>query len=137
MVRKVSRKEYAPSKSIDFVKVSKNFAEGAEVAVDYEYYNAPGVLIIHAAIAIADAVTIKLSSAKCSGDSHYEIIKLISETAPKNKATVTALNHFEKLIDHKNIVSYHGELYTKKDIAILMKHFDRFSIWAYGLLQVA
>jgi len=39
------------SKFIGFKNVAVNFAEGAKVAYEYEYYNAAGVLIIHASIA--------------------------------------------------------------------------------------
>lgn len=72
MVRQVTRKEYESSKYLNFVKVSQNFISGAELAAEYEYFNAAGVLIIHAAIALADAVTIRFSSSKCTGDNHYE-----------------------------------------------------------------
>ena len=136
MAKRVHKKEINQLKHLDFVKVSKNFAEGAQVALEYDYYNAAGVLIIHAAIAMADAITIRFASSKCSGESHYDIIKLLDEVAPKNKQTANALNHFKKLIDHKNIVSYQGELYTKKDVEILQKHFERFSDWASVMLKI-
>ncbi|MBK6915009.1 MAG: hypothetical protein IPH11_15610 [Ignavibacteriales bacterium] len=135
MVKKVSRKRIDYSKFEDFLSVSKNFIAGAELAVKSEYYNAAGLLIIHAAIAIADAITIRFSSTKCSGENHYEVIKLLKETAPRTRDTQNALNHFEKLIDHKNAVSYQGDIYVKQDIEQLLKHFDRFSNWAYSLLK--
>lgn len=134
MARKVSRKEIDSTRYLDFLKVSRNFAEGAIIASEYEYYNAAGVLIIHAAIALADAITIRFASVKCSGENHYEVVKLISETAPRNSQTKSAINHFEKLIDHKNAVSYHGEVYEKEDFGQLNKHFIRFSIWANSIL---
>jgi len=60
---------------LDFIKVSDDFSNGSESAYTFEYYNAAGVLVIHAAIALADAVTIRLSGKKCSGESHYDIIE--------------------------------------------------------------
>lgn len=133
MIKRVSRKQYDAVKHKDFLKVSANFAEGAVVASEFEYHNAAGVLIIHAAIALADALTIRFASVKCSGDNHYEIIKLLEEVIRKSKESVTALNHFKKLIDHKNVVSYHGEIYSNKDVEILFKHYNRFSEWANNL----
>lgn len=129
MVKKVSRKNYNSSKYIDFRKVSDNFYEGAKIASEFEYYNASGVLVVHAAIALADAVTIRLSSTKCTGNNHYEIIHLLRECIPGNKENNSALMHFEKIIDHKNAVSYQGEIYTKADIIKLFKHFERFKSW--------
>ncbi|MCF8241478.1 MAG: hypothetical protein K9J16_08815 [Melioribacteraceae bacterium] len=135
MVKKVPRKSYESTDYSKFLKVSKNFADGAEVAADYEYYNAAGVLIIHAAIALADAVTIRFASAKCTGDNHYEIIKLLKEAAPADKQKTKAITQFEKLIDHKNAVSYQGEIYRSEDIQLLQKHFDRFRTWVESVLQ--
>lgn len=135
MVKKVPRKSYDATDYSKFIKVSHNFINGADVAADYEYYNAAGVLIIHAAIALADAVTIRFASVKCTGDNHYEIIKLLKEAAPNDKQKNKAIAHFEKLIDHKNIVSYQGELYKISDIQLLRKHFERFSAWVELILS--
>lgn len=128
MVKKVPRKSYEATEYSKFIKVSENFINGAEVAAEYEYYNAAGVLIIHAAIALADAVTIRFASVKCKGENHYEIIKLLKEAAPTDKQKSKAITHFEKLIDHKNAVSYQGEIYRAKDIQLLQKHFERFAL---------
>jgi len=129
MVRKVPRKKIDINKFSNFIKVSENFYEGAKNANKFEYYNAAGVLVIHAAIALADSVTIKYSGEKCSGDNHYEIIGLLNEKTPESRLKTNALNQFKKLIDHKNIVSYSGDIYTKQDIAKLFKYFERFSNW--------
>ncbi len=135
MAKKVSRKEIDSSNYINFLKVSENFFEGAKLASDFEYFNAAGVLIVHAAIALADSVTIRFSSSKCSGDNHYEIIKLLKETSPVTSQTKSALIHFEKIIDHKNAVSYQGTIYMKEDINQLLKHFERFSNWVNAILN--
>lgn len=134
MVKKVPRKSYETTDYLKFINVSKNFADGAEVAVEYEYYNAAGVLMIHAAIALADAVTIRFASVKCTGDNHYEIIQLLKEVAPQNRLKIKAITHFEQLIDHKNAVSYQGEIYRLEDIQLLQKHFDRFKSWVESII---
>ncbi|MBK7105452.1 MAG: hypothetical protein IPH62_09225 [Ignavibacteriae bacterium] len=135
MVKKVSRKQYETSNYKNFLKVAENFINGADLALDYEYYNAAGVLIIHSAIALADAVTIRFGSVKCTGENHYEIIKLLQETAPNSKQTSVAITHFDKLIDHKNAVSYQGEIYDSADIKTLRKHYERFSVWVKSILE--
>lgn len=135
MVKKVPRKSYEATDYSKFIKVSENFINGAEVAAEYEYYNAAGVLIIHAAIALADAVTIRFASAKCTGDNHYEVIKLLKEAAPVDKQKTKAITQFEKLIDHKNTVSYQGEIYRAEDIELLRKHYERFSSWVEFIIS--
>lgn len=134
MVKKVPRKKYDSSKYSNFLKVAENFSQAADIAAEFEYYNAAGVLIIHSAIALADAVTIRFSSSKCTGENHYEVIKLLKESVPNTKSAATAVTHFEKLIDHKNAVSYQGDLYKQSDILMLMKHFKRFEKWIKSIL---
>lgn len=118
----------------DFEKISKDFASGCESAYAFEYFNAAGVLIIHAAIALADSVTIKLAGKKCSGESHYEIIELLRLVTPPSANKNKALDQFKKLIDHKNQVSYQGNIYFRKDVDKLLKYFGRFKSWADSLL---
>ncbi len=131
MNKRVPRKRMESASSKKFRIVADNFYEAAKIASEFEYFNAAGVLIIHSAIALADAITIKLSSSKVAGDNHYEILNLLMESVPESKNSKQALLHLEKLIDHKNAVSYSGEIYHKKDIIILWKHYDRFRDWAW------
>ncbi|NWF88668.1 MAG: hypothetical protein HXY50_04305 [Ignavibacteriaceae bacterium] len=121
------------SKHRDFEKISKDFADGSESAYTFEYYNAAGVLVIHAAIALADSITVKLAGKKCSGNSHYDIIELLRQVTPSSANKNKALEQFKKLIDHKNQVSYHGDIYFKKDVDKLFKYFTRFKDWAESL----
>ena len=128
-------KKIEVNKYLDFIKVSKDFSNGCESAYAFEYYNAAGVLIIHAAIALADAVTIKLSGKKCSGKSHYDIIDLLNSVTPPSSNKSKSMDQFKKLIDHKNKISYYGDIYTKKDVDKLIKYFDRFKLWTDPLLK--
>jgi hypothetical protein len=123
------------NKYLDFIKVSDDFSNGSESAYTFEYYNAAGVLVIHAAIALADAVTIKLSGKKCSGESHYDIIDLLRLVIPPSQNKNKSLDQFKKLIDHKNKVSYYGDIYFKKDVDKLLNYFKRFKSWAGMLLM--
>jgi hypothetical protein len=129
-------KKYDFNKHLDFEKISKDFASGCDSAYAFEYYNASGVLIIHAAIALADSVTIKLAGKKCSGESHYNIMDLLRLVTPPSSSKTKALDQFKKLIDHKNKVSYHGDIYYKKDVDKLIKYFERFKLWIDSLPKV-
>ena len=115
--------------------MARNFSEGGQVAYEFEYYNAAGVLIVHAAIALADSLTIKSGGVKCKGENHYEVLNLIKEKFLDDAERKTALNHLEAIISHKNSVSYSGDLYTKKDLEKLFNHFNRFSNWADKILK--
>ncbi len=130
---KSSFKKVESNKYLDFVRIAKDFSNGAESAYAYDCYNAAGVLIIHAAIVLADAVTIKLASKKCSGESHYDVLNLLHEITPSSTQKKNALLHLKKLIDHKNLVLYSGDFYYKKDVDKLIQNFERFKKWAESL----
>ena len=118
----------------DYQSVAESFYRGAELAREFEYWNASGVLIVHAAIALADAIAIKLAGVKSRGEDHHETIALLEEVVAPGEEKKKALVHLRRIIDHKNTVSYSGELYEKKDIEQLWKQVARFREWAIDLL---
>lgn len=135
MAKNFPTKKIDQTRYLDFQKVAENFKDAGEMAFEFGYYNAAGVLIIHAAIAFADAVTIKLASQKIKGDSHYDVIAFLNEVVPPENKSKRSFSHLNKLIDHKNLVSYSGDVYQKGDIEKLKKHFDRFTNWTNLILE--
>jgi hypothetical protein len=135
MTSRSPRKKIDPSRYFGFKEVAKNFHEGAKIAAEYLYYNAAGLLIVHSAIAYSDAVCIKNGGVKIQGDNHYEIISLLDDLISHSTEKKKALNQLKNIIDHKNRVSYSGDLYHKKDIDSLLKHFERYKAWVDELLM--
>lgn len=134
MVKKTRAKTFDSVRYKNFLSVASNFEEAAALAFEFEYLNAAGVLYIHSAIALADAITIKLASQKSSGDNHYEVINLIEKVVPVNWINKKAVTNFKSLIDHKNLISYTGDIYHKKDIDKIKRYFTNFKVWAVSLL---
>jgi hypothetical protein len=135
MVKKVPSKVYDSIKYKSFMKVAVNFKEAADLAFEFDYFNASGVLYIHSAIAYSDAITVKLSGKKCSGENHYEVIQLLENVVPGVRINSKAFNSLKSLIDHKNLISYTGDIYQKKDLEKIRKSFNRFREWAENLLK--
>jgi len=135
MSNKSPRKRVDSFRYKDFIEVAKNFYEGAKIAYEYDYYNAAGVLIVHSAIAYSDAISIKYKGIKIQGDNHYEIISLLEDLIAQSEKKKKALVQLKHIIDHKNRVSYSGDIYLKKDIEMLWKYMDRFKAWVDELLN--
>lgn len=129
MTRKNVRKEVDKTKSLDHLKVAESFAGGAEVAKDFEYWNAAGILIVHAAIAYADAMCIKYGGVKSQGEDHNQVVALLREILSVNDENKKAFIQLEKIIAHKTSVSYSGDVYDEKDVENLWKNFERFKRW--------
>ena len=135
MTRKTIRKKVDNVKSNDHKKVAESFLGGADVAREYEYWNAAGVLIVHSAIAYADSITIKFGGVKSQGEDHIQVITLLKEILAVSDENKRACTQLEKIIAHKTSVSYSGDVYDKKDIDNLWKNFERFKSWAESLLK--
>ncbi|HRN26114.1 MAG: hypothetical protein IT276_10030 [Ignavibacteriaceae bacterium] len=123
------------NKYLSYKKIAQSFFDAAIVSTEFNYYNAAGVLFVHSAIAYSDAITIKLSSAKSSGNNHMQIITFLDEILKESLEKSKALNHLRKIIDQKNLVSYSGDEYNKKDITQLQKYAERFQSWALNILN--
>ncbi|MDR3611848.1 MAG: hypothetical protein P4L27_14860 [Ignavibacteriaceae bacterium] len=128
MVRKAQKLTIDRAKAINYKIVAENFYDGALAAVEYEYWNAAGVLIVHSAIAYGDAVTIKFGGVKSKGENHQALVNLLESLIPDSSAKKKALLQLYKIIDYKNAVSYSGDIYERADIDQLWKYLDRFRL---------
>lgn len=132
--RRHSRVSLPKSKKSDYTRVAENFCKGAEVAKEFDYHNAAGVLIVHAAIAYTDALTIKFGGVRSKGEDHMAAVDLLQQVLALDEQGKAGTRHLEKIINEKNRVSYEGEIYTKKDIDNLWKHLLRYQTWALSML---
>ncbi len=132
--RRHRRVSVPKSKKSDYVRVAENFYKGAEVAKEFDYCNAAGVLIVHAAIAYTDALTIKFGGVKSKGEDHMAAVDLLHQVVALDEQGKAGTRHLEKIISEKNRVSYEGEVYTKKDVDNLWKHLLRYQTWAVSML---
>ncbi len=133
--RRYSRVSIQKSKNSDYARVAESFYHGAELAKEFEYWNAAGVLIVHAAIAYADAITIKFGGVKSKGEDHMAVIDLLRNVTVLDEQGNRGMRHLERIINEKNRVSYQGEMYTKKNIDSLWKHLVRYQRWAVSMIE--
>ncbi len=133
---KTNRIKVNRDKSLDYASVADNFAKGAELAKEFGYWNAAGVLIVHAAIAYTDAITIKVAGVKSRGEDHAQAARLIQEVVALDETGQKALNKLRRLIEEKNLVSYSGEIYQKNDIERMWKLLERYRNWAIEILGI-
>ncbi len=134
-MKKGARKQVDRARTNNYKAVAENFYNGANVAGEYEYWNAAGVLIVRSAIAYADAVCIRMGGVKSQGDDHAHSIVLLKELVTDTSESRKSFLQLEKIISHKNIVSYSGEMYGRKDIDQMWKQLERFRLWAEKLLN--
>jgi hypothetical protein len=134
MAKRRGRKSIARHRFKEYESVAEHFYKAAKDSNDLEYWTASGVLIVHSAIAFADALCIKLAGVKSVGEDHEEAITLLenitAESVEKNKA----INQLKRIIEEKTKVSYLGELYSSSQTKEMWKRLERFRKWAKEIL---
>ncbi len=134
MVKRKIYKSIDRSKYKDYFLVADNFYKGAELAKEFEYWNAAGLLIVHSAIAYSDALAIKYGGVKSTSDDHYECVSLIESIIERDEKSKNAIQNFRRILDRKSEISYGGEIYNRKDIEQMWKWFERFRNWFLKIL---
>lgn len=135
MVKRRGSKSIDRSHFREYQRVAEHFYEAASDSMDLEYWTAASVLIVHSAIAFADALCIKLSGQRSTGDNHELTVTMLEEAVAGDEEKTKALNQLRYIIENKTRVSYLGEMITPSETKELWKRLDRFREWALGILN--
>lgn len=135
MAKKTQRAQVDPGEAESFRRTAEQFMKAGKLAREHGYGNAAGLLFVHAAIAYADAVSIRLAGMKSTSDNHHDAVQLLSEAATRQKDRDKATGHLRRLIDEKNRVSYTGQTFRPAEIESLEIHAGRFKDWCEGVLS--
>jgi len=123
------------SKHREYQRVAEHFYDAAKDSVELEYWTAAAVLIVHSAIAYADALCIKLSGQRSVGESHEHTITMLEELIAGGEEKTKALNQLRYIIEEKTRVSYLGEMLPSSNTRELWKRLARFREWALRILS--
>lgn len=134
MTRRTKTKSIDRSKFRDYLLVARHFHDAARDAMDFEYWTAAGVLIVHSAIAYTDALCIQQGGQRSTGEDHENAVELLEKTIPSVDGKMKALRHLRRIIEEKTKVSYLGELYEPKQTKELWKQLERFQQWSESIL---
>lgn len=128
-IKSIDRSRYR-----EYQRVAEHFYDAAKDSVDLEYWTAAAVLIVHAAIAYADALCIKVAGQRSVGDSHENVVTLLEEHVAGGDDKKRALNQLRYIIEEKTRVSYLGEMISPVQTKDLLKRLERFREWVLGIL---
>lgn len=134
MTGKTPRKAVDRSQAGSYAEAGHEFALAAEMARAREYWNAAGLLLVHSAIAYADAVCIGSKGVKSTSENHQDAVALLTEVTARSPERDRAARHLRRLIDEKNRAAYTGLSFRAADVHGLAVHAQRFEAWAKRLL---
>jgi hypothetical protein len=132
--RKSNRAQVDRGKGPSYADAGEEFFRSAEREAEGRSWNSAGVLIVHAAIAWADAVAIELAGVKSTSENHQDAVRLIGEVAEGRPGRDEAVSHLRRIIAEKTHVSYMAKSWQGRDYEALRKHAERFRAWAMKLL---
>jgi len=134
MAKGRARKSVPRRRFREYQNVAEHFYQAAKDSMELEYWTAAGVLIVHSAIAFADALSIKLSGVKSAGENHEDAVVLVENAVAEGEGKTKALNQLRRIIEEKTKVSYLGELYTASQTKEMWKRLERFRNWTIIIL---
>ena len=135
MAERRGRKSVPRHRFREYQNVADHFYEAAKDSMELEYWTATGVLIVHSAIAFADALCIKLSGVKSVGENHEDVVGLVERIVADGEGKSKAINQLRRIIEEKTKVSYLGELYSPSQTKGMWKRLERFRNWAKEILK--
>ncbi len=121
-------------KARSYADAGEEFFRSGEREAESRSWNAAGVLLVHAAIAWADAVAIQLAGVKSTSDNHQDAVRLLAEVSEGRAGRDEATSHLRRIIDEKTHVSYMGKSWQARDCEVLRKHAERFRLWVMKVI---
>ncbi len=98
----------------------------AQQAFDSEQYVGCCILVVHAAISLADYCCIKVLGLRHAGSNHSDTLGLYSRLSIKHPEFKNSIGRLGKIISLKNMAEYDDEVITQKDASSILKDLNRF-----------
>jgi hypothetical protein len=119
-----------------FVERGNQLAEGRRLMKDSpEYAAALALVSIHCAIALNDALLVKLAGSHYAGANHMESVRNSKRQCSTKHIDPKGLKHLEELVRAKNKVSYSTEKTTIETATRLAVASERFETWVTPLIN--
>jgi len=134
LTKRLPASTVAPELAAKYYAKAVRFRRDAEamLALGTEFSgNGVAVLCVHAAIAYADAVTIRAAGQKSKSGEHRDaatfLASVVAIRTPDDKAALKAL---QAVLNRKDEVSYADDLVGEFDAREMMARLDTFAAWA-------
>ena len=136
MPKKTQRTVVDRAQAARYSEAGAQFLEAAEMAREFEYWNAAGLLYVHSAIAYADAVAIRRRGEKSTSENHFDAVALFKDATAEVAGRQEAATHLDRIIEEKSRVAYSGVSFRRRELEKLRNHAQRFRTFAERTLQM-
>lgn len=96
-------------------------------------WNSVGLLAVHSVISASDALTVRLSSKRWSGQDHDGVHGLVASLGLEGAST--ALRHLTNVLNHKNKVEYEARAFSRQEATEIGRASSRYLRWVRSQLE--
>lgn len=127
--RRVGKERYS-----NFIRKSDEFHRSALEAAKRRDWTALISNAVHSAISMADALTVFYAGERSAGQSHSDVMRLLSTLGVAREELDRNMRHLSSLLEVKNLAEYEDRLPTQNEAESAMANADRFRRWALSRL---
>jgi hypothetical protein len=126
------------AKTQQYVEKAGHFFDGMKLLFEDldSYRTGIGLLAIHSAISLNDAISVGLTGKRGKHQNHAQSVHELTELCTSNKVLNTeGVNHLAWLVARKNKVAYEHRRLDDKSVKLAVEKAERFSAWAYNYFK--
>jgi len=125
----------SPLLTAHYVDKSDHFLEGMRLlAIDIAAYRSSiGLLAVHGAISLNDAIVAGITGSRSKADDHSEAARELERICAELKIEARqGIRHFSMLLGRKNHIAYGDQRIDDNDVKAVVERAERFASWAYN-----
>ena len=128
-------KNLNPSMTQQYADKADHFFHGMELLfLDLKAYRTGiGLLAIHSAISLSDAIKVGLTGKPGKYDDHMQAAKELDRLRKANGVkNANGIAHLSWLLSHKSAVAYQHDRIDDNSVRLAREKAERFNAWAYN-----
>jgi hypothetical protein len=131
-------KNISPITTRQYIEKADHFFQGMELLNEdvSSYRTGIGLLAIHSAISLSDAITVGLTGKRKSHQDHAKAARELETVCSSHRISdKKGIAHFKWLLAQKNEVAYQGDRLDDASVKMAVDKAQRFSVWAYNYFK--
>ncbi len=127
-------KNVSPVATKKYIEKADHFLKGMDLLYgDPQHYRTGiGLLAIHSAISLSDAIAMGLTGKRGKYQDHGHAASALEKLCTANKISdKKGIAHFKWLLGRKNVVAYQSDRFDDSSVKIAVDKAQRFNVWAY------
>ncbi|HXZ39794.1 MAG TPA: hypothetical protein VEG68_03570 [Terriglobales bacterium] len=118
-----------------YIEKADHLLQGMKLLFDdvSAYRTGVGLLAIHSAISLSDAIKVGLTGKRGKYQDHTQAADELDRLCAANNVSNTqGVSHLAWLLGKKNSVAYQPSRFDDKSVRLAVEKAERFNVWAYN-----